>query len=203
MKPVLYISARSPFARRVRILFEELKIPYSAEMLDVFHPPDWFFEVNPLGRVPCLKLETGEVIIDSAQIQKYLADQNLNHPLFLEGGIRKAKLLSYSGLALGVMEQTVSYVLEKMRGVGNTLPIYLDEYRTSIIRALKFFEQELQGPFLTGSEFRVADVDLGTALAYCDLRLGTEVVDQLPKLRKYLNSLNSRDSFQHTKPAPL
>ena len=51
---VLYISARSPFARRVRLALLENKIRFSEKVFDVFNPLPELITVNPLARVPAL-----------------------------------------------------------------------------------------------------------------------------------------------------
>ena len=45
----------SPFARMARVLVREWRLPI-AETEAPFPPPDWVFELNPLGQVPALAL---------------------------------------------------------------------------------------------------------------------------------------------------
>lgn len=54
----LFFSARSPFARRVRIAIQRLGVSVTLREVDLFKilPPD-FVSVGPLGRVPVLKIE--------------------------------------------------------------------------------------------------------------------------------------------------
>ncbi|MBI3555545.1 MAG: glutathione S-transferase family protein, partial [Deltaproteobacteria bacterium] len=122
MKHTLYISQRSPFARRVRLVLEELGVDYDTEVLDVFNLPPGYAGINPLGRVPVLRLPNQELIVDSWMILDYLRSRHEEHPLFLTGGASDARSRSISGIAVGVMEHTVLAFLENMRGPGLTLP---------------------------------------------------------------------------------
>ena len=64
MRHTLYLSLRSPFARRIRLALEELGVPYDVETVDVFNLPPAYDAINPLRRVPVLKTPEGTLIID-------------------------------------------------------------------------------------------------------------------------------------------
>ena len=51
----LVYTPGSPFARMARVLVREWRLPI-AETEAPFPPPDWVFELNPLGQVPALAL---------------------------------------------------------------------------------------------------------------------------------------------------
>lgn len=201
-KPVLYTSLRSPFGRRIRLLLEELEIGYETEILDVFNLPASFLAVNPLGRVPVLGLPTGESIIDSTEIYAYLEKRYAPHELFASHGVLEGRLREIRGLCLGIMEYSVMAFLESVRPPGQSLPIAHDEYLESIHKALARLSTHVQrrGPLLLSASISAWDLDLGAALAYCDLRLGRQVVDRYMPLRQCLERLNQRPSFQKTMP---
>ncbi|MBI3543719.1 MAG: glutathione S-transferase family protein [Deltaproteobacteria bacterium] len=201
MKHILYMSLRSPFARRVRLALEELGIDYDAQALDVFNPPAGFGAVNPLGRVPALQLPTGETLIDSSMIFEHLRERHSEHPLFLFGGARPARARRLTGLALGVMETTVTVVLENMRGVvGN--PAVKAEFTAMALAGLAALDDELRGAahHALGPELRACDLDIGAAAAYCELRLGADCLKTYPALKAHLGRLNERASFRKTVP---
>lgn len=114
----LHMSVRSPFARRARLLLEELGVSYEPAIVDVFVPPKWFLEVNPLARVPALELPTGEIIADSNQIVAYMKEMYPTHPIFTGNGTRLARTLHWSGLATGAMDWTVTWFLESLKPAG-------------------------------------------------------------------------------------
>jgi glutathione S-transferase len=190
MKIKLYGSLRSPFARRARLMLEELGVEHDFEVVDVFNPPAAFLEVNPLGRVPALRLADGRVLIDSWAIHAYFEARHGAHPLFLFGGAGEAAARRVTALAVGVMEHAVMAFLKYDR----------DEALAVVGRALRTLEGEALGPYFFGDRLGCWDLDLGAALAYCDLRLGRSVVDGHPKLRAYLEALSARPSFRKTVP---
>ncbi|RYL23083.1 hypothetical protein EWP19_15715 [Acinetobacter piscicola] len=70
----LYYSPTSPFARKVRVLINELKIQDQFDFLpvDPWTDPN-LRPINPLSKVPTLVLNHKEVLFDSALICEYLS----------------------------------------------------------------------------------------------------------------------------------
>ena len=62
----------SPFVRRVGISLHILGMPFERQLLSVFSNADELRSYNPVGRVPALVLDDGEVLIDSAAILDHL-----------------------------------------------------------------------------------------------------------------------------------
>lgn len=204
MTRTLYMSARSPFARRVRLALEELGVVYSTEVLDVFNLPPGYHEINPLGRVPVLRTAEGEYIVESWMILDQLKAENPTHPIFQFGGYSPARARGLSGLAVGVMEQVVASYLEGLRGPGVTSFEAFEEARDNARRGLKALElvvAPLTTEYLTGGELRLCDIDVGTAVAYTRLRL-PGALDGCAALGAYLERLNRRPSFAKTVPPP-
>lgn len=202
MKPTLYISKRSPFARRIRILLQELNVDHDIEIVDVFQPPQWLFDVNPLGRVPTLKLENGECVVDSNQIFGFLKNKYSEHPLFLNGGHREATMANISGVAVGLIEITINYFLETLRPQALRIEEDLQEYRRNLLRGMRYLEDTIssQGPFFTGDTLRACDADVGAALGYFEFRVGHHLLSDFPKLQVYYAHLSKRPSLTSTKP---
>ena len=197
----LYMSVRSPFARRVRLTLEELGVEYETQVLDVFNPPPGFTEVNPLGRVPALRLPNTELIVDSWMILDYLRERHGSHPLFLTGGASGAQARNISGLAVGVMEQAVAVAIESMRPTV-AYPPARAEYVESARRGLALLDslRGFDSSFMLDDQLRLCDIDVGVALAYCELRLGRDFIEPYPALRAHLALANQRESFRKTAP---
>ena len=196
----LYMSLRSPFARRVRILLEELSIPYDTRVVNVFEPTPELLEVNPLGRVPALVLPTGEVMVESSEIQNYFAERYGNHALFQRHGASEAKTRNICGLASGIMDHVVVAYLESLRPAGLQIAEVRADALEAIERTMKVLNELFVGPFMLGERVGVWDLDVGAALAYMDLRLGKDHVDRYPRLRALLGRLNERQSFKVSVP---
>lgn len=62
----------SPFTRRVGIALHWLGMPFSRNTLSVFANADQARTINPLGRVPALILDDGEVLIESGAMLDHI-----------------------------------------------------------------------------------------------------------------------------------
>lgn len=68
---ILYGVSLSPFVRKVRACLLEKQLDYSMELILPRNQPDWYYAINPLGRVPALR--DGDVdVCDSSIICSYL-----------------------------------------------------------------------------------------------------------------------------------
>ena len=63
---------RSPFTRRVAITLAVYGMPYEQLPLSGFNDRAEVRASNPLGRIPALILDNGEVLVDSGAIIDYL-----------------------------------------------------------------------------------------------------------------------------------
>lgn len=80
-KLILYTNHGCPWAHRAHIALEELKVPFQEEIVDLDTPrtPE-YLKINPRGLVPALSYN-GEIIIESAIVANFLADQYPSHLL--------------------------------------------------------------------------------------------------------------------------
>lgn len=62
----------SPYVRRVAVSLRVLAMPYEHDTRSVFADFDSMRRTNPLGRIPSLVLDDGQVLIDSAAILDWL-----------------------------------------------------------------------------------------------------------------------------------
>jgi glutathione S-transferase len=65
----------SPFVRRVAISLHLLELPFTRNTISVFADAEEMRRINPLGRIPSLILDDGEVLIDSAAILDHLDER--------------------------------------------------------------------------------------------------------------------------------
>ena len=70
----LFLSQRSPFARRIRLALKRLGLPVEERVIDVFGDHPDLLRLNPLGMVPTLKTPEGNGLFDSSAILEYLDD---------------------------------------------------------------------------------------------------------------------------------
>jgi glutathione S-transferase len=95
-KIILYTNHLCPWAHRVHIALEELKIPFEEVIIDFGTPrtPE-YLEINPRGLVPALSYN-GEIIIESGIISQFLVDAYPSHLIPASnapgGAIRRARV---------------------------------------------------------------------------------------------------------------
>ena len=63
-------AVTSPYVRKVRIVMAEKKLEYQFILEDVWAHDTTITQTNPLGKVPCLVMETGEALYDSRVIER-------------------------------------------------------------------------------------------------------------------------------------
>ena len=62
----------SPFVRRVGVALHYYEISFERKVISVFKDFDEMLKTNPLGKVPALEIDEGEILIDSRIILDYL-----------------------------------------------------------------------------------------------------------------------------------
>jgi glutathione S-transferase len=77
----LYLSAGSPFARKIRVMLLEKNAPHEVETVDLWAAND-LKQSNPVGKVPALKLDDGRVLANSPLIADYV-DGRYPEPRFI------------------------------------------------------------------------------------------------------------------------
>lgn len=85
----LYDAPRCPFCARVRIALAEKQIEHERIEIDLGNRPDWFYELNPVGKVPVL--DDGFVLPESAVIMEYLEDRYPAQPLLPDDPAARAE----------------------------------------------------------------------------------------------------------------
>lgn len=68
----LYSMRFCPFAHRTRLVLSAKGIKHDTVNIHLKEKPDWFLEKNPLGLVPTLETETGEIVYESPITCEYL-----------------------------------------------------------------------------------------------------------------------------------
>jgi glutathione S-transferase len=105
----------SPYVRRVAVSLRVLGFGYEHDTRSVFGDFDAMREINPLGRIPSLVLDGGEVLIDSAAILDWL-DQTVGpaRALVPPGGAERRRALRLIGLATGAIDKVGAAAYERL-----------------------------------------------------------------------------------------
>jgi len=105
----------SPFVRRVAVSLRRLGFAYGHDTRSVFADFDAMRRVNPLGRIPSLVLDGGEVVIDSAAILDWL-DQRVGseRALVPPAGAPRQQALRRIALATGAVDKIGAAAYERV-----------------------------------------------------------------------------------------
>jgi len=96
----------SPYTRRVAISLRVLGLAYEHDTRSVFGDFESMRGTNPLGRIPSLVLDDGEVLIDSAAILDWIDEQvGPERALLPRGGMARREALRRIALANGAVDK--------------------------------------------------------------------------------------------------
>jgi len=178
----------SPFVRRVAISLRVLSVAYEHDTRSVFADFDAMRRVNPLGRIPSLVLDDGEVLIDSAAILDWLdhfagPERALTPP----AGQERRRVLRRTVLATGVIDKAGAAAYERLiRPVAYRWPEWIER---CVVQATGGLEA------LAAEQWQVSTrLDQGEITTACMLRyLQIAVPDLLPASRyPALTALSAR-----------
>jgi glutathione S-transferase len=123
----------SPYVRRVAVSLRILELPYEHDTRSIFADFDAMRQVNPLGRIPSLVLDDGEVLIDSAAILDWL-DQTVGGPeraLIPPAGPERRRTLRLIALATGAIDKVGAAAYERLiRPAALRWPEWIERCRT-------------------------------------------------------------------------
>lgn len=197
----LYGSLTSPYVRKVRVFLMEKGIAYEFVVEGPGDAAGNVARLNPLGKVPTLVRDDGEVLFDSFMIVEYL-DSLLGTPLIPPPGEARWQAQRWHALGQGLADATVTRLMETRRAPERQELAVIHKQEGKIAAALGFAEGHLKsGEFLVGHQLTVADITLGVALGYLDLRYVHEWRGSHPRLAQWFSVFSRRPSFIETAPA--
>jgi glutathione S-transferase len=197
----LYGSLTSPYVRKVRMFLVEKDIAYDFIEEGPSDAAGNVARLNPLGKVPALVRDDGEVLFDSPMIVEYL-DSLKGAPLIPPPGEARWQAQRWHALGQGMADATVTRLMETRRTSERQDPAVIRKQEGKIAAALSFAEAHLKGgEFLVGNQLTVADIALGMALGYLDLRYAHEWHSPHPRLAQWFAAFSRRPSFIETAPA--
>ena len=197
----LFGTPGSPFARKVRIVLEEKRIPHEYIIERGSAPGSRVPQFNPLAKVPTLVLDDGRGIYDSPVIVEYLDALGTGPRLIPDAPDERIEVKRWEALGDGIAETTVAInhgyrePPEKRHE-----PAWFERQRLKIDRGLAVMEKDLgAGAFCFGGRFTLADIAAGYALDYLDFALPeVEWRKAHPALARLAARLAARKSFSGT-----
>jgi glutathione S-transferase len=134
----------SPLVRRVAVSLGVLGFAYDHDRRSVFGDFDSMRQTNPVGRIPSLVLDDGEVLIDSTAILDWL-DQAVGpeRALVPPAGLERRRALRLIALATGAIDKAgVSAYERLLRPAAFRWPEWIARCRTQAAGAIAALDAE-------------------------------------------------------------
>ena len=199
----LFGSLTSPFVRKVRVVLAEKKLEYELILDDVWSDATQVPQYNPLVKVPCLVMDDGGSLFDSRVIVEYLDTLSPVGRLLPQTSRDRTATKCWEAISDGLAEATVAIHIEKaIRRPEHRSEEWIARQHDKVMGALSFMNDGLGGnAFCMGINFSLADIAVGCALGYLDLRYPQlDWRAQFSNLAKLHDKLLERPSFANTQP---
>jgi len=199
----LFYSPNSPYARKARIIIQELDLEPRVKQTAVALPADAKLRaINPLGKIPALLLDDGSVIYDSPVICEYLDDLGQGKFFPRAGFFREAqgrwRALTLQALGDGLADAVVRRTQE-MRLDDDKRSAEVIRRQTTAIEAA-FAVADRAAPKFP-AEPTIGEIAIACAIGYLDLRAPFDGWrERYPQLAQWLEIFSQRPSAQATKP---
>ncbi len=166
MHTLLY-SPASPYSAKVRMAAAKAGIGLEVKIVDPTADPDDLTGRNPLGKLPLVYRDDGEVIYDSRAITQYLNRQARNS-LFPTNAIKRLEAERLEALADGITDCLLAHVYERrMRPAEKIHQPWLDRQWEKACRGL----DALNGsPPRLPKKITAGHIAVRALLGYLDLR---------------------------------
>ncbi|WP_068826496.1 glutathione S-transferase family protein [Pseudomonas sp. BMS12] len=210
MSLIVYGAPLSPFVRKLRLCLLEKGLDYQLEIITPFGQPDWYCELNPLGRIPAFR-DGDLTLADSSVICQYLEEQYPQcQPLFGHSAAHKAqirwleKYADYELVPLCTFGVFRNRLLKPMLGQVCDEEIVLSALNDKLPRHFDYLEQYLgDAQYFVGDRLSQADLAI-----YCQLQNmehGGETPDasRWPALVAHYARIKARESVQSVLPGEL
>ncbi|ATE61550.1 glutathione S-transferase [Thauera sinica] len=198
----LVASLTSPYARKIRVILAEKGLPFELVVDSPWEAGTRVPTVNPLGKVPALVTDGGEVFFDSPVIAGYLETLGAGPRLLPADALAAVRVRQHEALADGITDAAVAALLESRRPDGERSEREIARQLEKVDRALAELERRAAGrTWLDGADMHLGDVAAGCALGYLDLRFPRiDWRGRHPALAALAERLFARASFAGTMP---
>ena len=194
----------SPFVRRVAVSMQLLEIKYDHKSWSVGKDQAQLRKVNPLGRVPTLVLDDGEVLTESFAILDYLDDRvGRARALWPVTGATRRRAMYLASLANGAAEKGVAQVYERIfRPEDKVHEPWLKRCNEQMHGALAELERAVAavppGRWLIDEGITQADVSVACAVGFLN-EVFPGQLDRYEALRKHSERCEKMPAFKSVK----
>lgn len=196
-------SLASPYVRKVRVVLAEKKLDCQFELEDVWAKDTTIDKLNPLGKVPSLVMEDGNVLIDSRVMVEYLDTLTPVCKLLPPNGRDRADVKCWEALADGMLDAAIAVRLERIhRPPELQSEAWMARQMRKVHLGLASLSEKLgESPYCAGIHYSLADVAVGCTVGWLAFRF-PEITwrDDYPNLARLFDKLSERQSFKDTVP---
>jgi glutathione S-transferase len=189
----------SPFVRRVAVSLRLLGFAYEHDTRSVFGDFESMRRTNPLGRIPSLVLEDGEVLIDSMAILDWL-DETVgpDRALLPAAGEARRRALQLVALASGAVDKAGAAAYERIiRPSAFRWPDWIARCRTQAEGALAALEGH---DWPASARLDQPAITTACMLRYVQMADPGLLGDRYPRLAALSQRCEARPEFQATYP---
>jgi len=181
----LYSSAASPFGRKVKITAHLTGCIDHMDVIlvDANDPESLAANPNPLGKIPVLVLENGELLVDSRVICLHMLERGHMRERCLPAS-KEMQLLTRAAVADGLMDAALLMVYERrFRSSEHVSKDWLHRQNIKVLGALDWLDQHRQPVIKTPT---LDQIGLACALGYLDFRFQGEWRTRFTSLARWL-----------------
>jgi glutathione S-transferase len=149
----------SGFTRRTGITMKLLGIPFEHLDLNAYTQKKEVRRYSPMGKVPALVLDDGEVLIDSPGIIELLYEMaGPEKALVASSGNQRLKALQLIGIGLNIYPKLTALYDESQRPANYRLQSAIEGLAEQAIIGLKLLEAEARDGWLVNDRLSQADI---------------------------------------------
>lgn len=210
MSLTVYGAPLSPFVRKLCLCLLEKGLEYQLEIITPYGQPDWYRELNPLGRIPAFR-DGDLTLADSGVICQYLEEQYPDRTrLFGSDAAQAAKVRWLEKYADYELAPLCTFAVFRNRLLKPMLGQPCDEdavqaaLRDKLPPHFDYLERSLgANEFFLGTSLSQADLAIYSQLQ--NMEHGGEPLDaqRWPALAAHFQRIKARDSVQHVLPGEL
>src|SRR5262245_34960988 len=167
----LYASLGSSFARKIRVMLIEKGVPHELEMVNLWEPND-LKKINPIGKVPAVKLDDGSVLINSPLIADYI-DNRYPDPRFIPvDPEERLEVRRWEALADGTMDAVGASMYEaRFHDEAKRSHEWLERQRTKVEAGFAVLEEMIgNSQWCVGGAMSLADIAVACHIGFIAMR---------------------------------
>ena len=194
----------SPYVRRVAISLKLAGLQFTRDTRSVFADAEEMRRINPLGRIPSLVLDGGEVLIDSAAILDYIDELvGPERALLPARGTSRRNALRIAALATGAIDKAGAAAYERMlRPQEFIYQPWIERCLIQLASALAALDALPLTPWYLGARPMQPDITVGVLLTYLKLRVADAFpAGRYPNLESVSAACDALPEFALTVPA--